>query len=129
MTIAWADLVEQGGNAELEASRWQIEYLLQAEAVKRHMRSNAHQSKVVRFPVYRDLAGLNFDASQVDRALVHKLADLSFTQDAQNVVLIVGAGTGNESYRFRHSTNEAKGLIRAKEQARKTKRKALQDDN
>ena len=94
MAMAWADLVEQGGNAELGASRWLIEHLLQAEAVNRHMRSIAHQTKAARFPVHRDLAGFNFEASQVDRALVHKLADLSFTQDAQNVVLIGGPGTG-----------------------------------
>ena len=94
MAMAWADLVEQGGNAELQASRWLIEHLLQAEEVNRHMRSIAHQTKAARFPVHRDLAGFNFEASQVDRTLVHKLADLSFTQDAQNVVLIGGPGTG-----------------------------------
>jgi DNA replication protein DnaC len=94
MAMAWADLVEQGGNGELQASRWLIEHLLQAEEVNRHMRSIAHQTKAARFPVHRDLAGFNFEASQVDRALVHKLADLSFTQDAQNVVLIGGPGTG-----------------------------------
>ena len=37
--------------------------------------------------------------------------------------------TGNESYRFRHSSNEARGRIKAREQARKTERKELQDDN
>lgn len=58
------------------------------------MRSIAHQTKAARFPVHRDLAGFNFEPSQVDRALAHKLADLSFTQDAQNVVLIGGPGTG-----------------------------------
>ena len=37
--------------------------------------------------------------------------------------------TGNESYRFRHSSNEARGRIKAREQASKAKRKELQDDN
>ena len=37
--------------------------------------------------------------------------------------------TGNESYRFRHSSNEARGRIKAREQARKTERKELHDDN
>ena len=31
MAGAWADLVEQGGNAGIESSRWLIEHLLQAE--------------------------------------------------------------------------------------------------
>jgi DNA replication protein DnaC len=94
MAAAWADLVEQGGSAQLGSSRWLVEHLLQAEEVSRHMRSIAHQTKAARFPVHRDLAGFNFEVSQVDKALVQKLADLSFTQDAQNVVLIGGPGTG-----------------------------------
>jgi len=94
MASAWADLMEQGGSAELTASRWLVEQLLQAEEVNRHMRSIAHQTKVARFPLHRDLAGFDFEVSPVDRALIMKLADLSFTQDAQNVVLIGGPGTG-----------------------------------
>ena len=67
---------------------------LLAVARNRHMRSIAHQTKVARFPVHRDLAGFDFEASAVDKALILKLADLSFTQDAQNAVLIGGPGTG-----------------------------------
>ena len=58
------------------------------------MRSIAHQMKAARFPMHRDMAGSDFEASQVDQALIQKLADLSFTEDAQNVVLIDGPGTG-----------------------------------
>jgi DNA replication protein DnaC len=94
MANAWADLVEQGGSAELASSRWLVEHLLQAEEVNRHMRSIAHQTKAARFPLHRDLAGFDFEVSQVDKTLIFKLADLSFTQDAQNVVLIGGPGTG-----------------------------------
>jgi DNA replication protein DnaC len=95
MAGAWADLVEQGGGGtELESSRWLVEHLLQAEEVDRHMRSIAHQTKAARFPIHRDLAGFDFEVSPVDKALIHKLSDLSFTDDAQNVVLIGGPGTG-----------------------------------
>ena len=44
--------------------------------------------------MHRDLAGFDFAASPVDKALIHKLSDLSFTAAAQNVVLIGGPGTG-----------------------------------
>ncbi|TXG96283.1 MAG: AAA family ATPase [Rhodocyclaceae bacterium] len=94
MASAWADLVEQGGSSELTTSRWVIEHLLQAEEVNRYMRSIAHQTKAARFPLHRDLAGFDFEVSPVDKALILRLADLSFTQDAQNVVLIGGPGTG-----------------------------------
>jgi DNA replication protein DnaC len=94
MAAAWADLTVHGGDSTLDASRWLIEHLLQAEDVDRVMRSIAHQMKSARFPMHRDMAGFDFEASQVDKALIQKLADLSFTEDAQNVVLIGGPGTG-----------------------------------
>ena len=94
MAGAWAELAEQGDGLGVQTSRWLVEHLLQSEDVDRSMRSIAHQMKSARFPVHRDLAGFDFGASQVDKALVGKLADLTFTEDAQNVVLIGGPGTG-----------------------------------
>lgn len=94
MATAWADLTAQGGDSTLDSSRWLIEHLLQAEDVDRALRSIAHQMKSARFPVHRDIAGFDFEASIVDRILMGKLANLSFTEDAQNVVLIGGPGTG-----------------------------------
>lgn len=94
MATAWSDLTAQGGDSTLDSSRWLIEHLLQAEDVDRALRSIAHQMKSARFPVHRDIAGFDFDASIVDRILMGKLANLSFTEDAQNVVLIGGPGTG-----------------------------------
>ena len=94
MAGAWGELMEQDGGSTIQNSRWLIEHLLQAEDVDRQMRSIAHQMKAARFPIHRDLAGFDFQVSQVDKALIKKLSDLSFTQDAQNVVLIGGPGTG-----------------------------------
>ena len=94
MAGAWADLVEQGGNAGIESSRWLIEHLLQAEGTDRVMRSVSHQMKAAKFPVHRDLAGFDFEVSAVDRKLVSTLVTTALTDDARNVVLVGGPGTG-----------------------------------
>ncbi len=94
MAGAWADLVEQGGSAGLDTSRWLVEHLLQAETTDRAMRSVSHQMHSAKFPVHRDLAGFDFEGSPADRKLIHTLAELTFTDAAQNVVLVGGPGTG-----------------------------------
>ncbi|MGX0940446.1 DNA replication protein DnaC [Cupriavidus metallidurans] len=94
MAQAWAELEAQGDGVGMQTSRWLVEHLLRAEHVERHMRSVAHQMKSARFPLHRDLAGFDFEGSAVDAALVRQLANLSFTDQAHNVVLIGGPGTG-----------------------------------
>jgi len=94
MALAWEELTENGETARTDSSKWLIEYLLDAEDTNREMRSISHQMKSARFPLHRDLAGFDFAASPVDRNLINKLSDLSFTEQAHNVVLIGGPGTG-----------------------------------
>ena len=94
MAGAWADLVAQGGNAGIESSRWLIEHLLEAEATDRAMRSVSRHMHAAKFPVHRDLADFDFEVSPVDRKLVATLATTAFTDDAHNVVLVGGCGTG-----------------------------------
>src|SRR6476646_114632 len=94
MAGAWADLVAQGTLATLESSRWLIEHLLEVERGERAMRSISYQMSAAKFPVHRDLAGFDFEHSQVERALINQLSDLSFTEAAHNVVFIGGPGTG-----------------------------------
>ena len=94
MAGAWADLVEQGRSAGLDSARWLIEHLLQAEQTDRAMRSVSHQMHAAKFPMHRDLAGFDFEVSPVDRKLVTTLANTAFTEQAHNVVLVGGPGTG-----------------------------------
>jgi len=98
MASAWSDLIEQGGGggggAALDSSRWLLEHLLQAETTDRAMRSVSHQMHTAKFPVHRDLAGFDFEASKVDRKLIHSLAETAFTDAAHNAVLVGGPGTG-----------------------------------
>lgn len=93
MVSAWTDLLAQGEDS-VASSKWLIEHLLRAEYTDRAMRSVSHQMTAAKFPVHRDLAGFDFDSSKVDQALVRQLATLTFTDTAQNAVLIGGPGTG-----------------------------------
>jgi DNA replication protein DnaC len=94
MAGAWCDLEEQGASSGLDASRWLVEHLLQAETTDRAMRSTQYQMTSARFPVHRDLAGFDFSASVVDQRLITQLATLEFTEAAHNAVLVGGPGTG-----------------------------------
>ena len=71
-----------------------LETLLKAEVAERDVRSINYQMKAARFPAYRDLAGFDFNESQVDEALVRALQRCEFIDDAQNVVFVGGPGTG-----------------------------------
>jgi DNA replication protein DnaC len=93
MASAWTDLMAQG-TTSTESSRWLIEHLLEAENTDRAMRSVSYQMNAAKFPVHRDLAGFDFDSSNVDQHLVRELATLAFTDTAQNAVFIGGPGTG-----------------------------------
>ena len=73
MADAWSDMESQGDRA---------------------MRSIDYQLRLARFPIYRDLAGFDFEQSKVDKRLITDISDLSFTDQSHNVVLIGGTGTG-----------------------------------
>lgn len=94
MLEAWEGVSAAGDAIGMQTSRWLIEHLLQAEHTDRHMRSISYQMQSAKFPVHRDLAGFEFEQSKVDRSLIDGLADMTFTEQAHNVVFIGGTGTG-----------------------------------
>jgi len=94
MAGAWLDLAASGNTALLDGNQGLMEHLLDAESTDRTVRSIRYQMHIARFPVHRDLAGFDFAASAVDRQLVEQLAGCTFTDTAQNVVLVGGTGTG-----------------------------------
>lgn len=94
MADAWDALLAQGTSAAVESARWLVEHLLDEEHTSRAMRSIRHQMHAAKFPVHRDLAGFDFEQSKVDRGLIIELAEFTFTEQAHNVVLIGGTGTG-----------------------------------
>ena len=71
-----------------------LSILTQAEVADREVRSIAYQMKAAKFPVHRDLAGFNFEQSDVNQALINSLFRCEFISDSHNIVLVGGPGTG-----------------------------------
>jgi DNA replication protein DnaC len=93
MAQAASDLIEQGAPA-FDAAVPILSQLLKAEVAEREVRSISYQIKAARFPAYKDLAGFDFTASEVNEALVRQLHRGDFMGNADNIVLIGGPGTG-----------------------------------
>lgn len=85
--------MEQGSPA-FEAAVPIISQLLKAETAEREVRSVAYQIKAARFPAYKDLTGFDFTSSEVNEALMRQLHRCEFINNADNVVLVGGPGTG-----------------------------------
>ncbi len=68
--------------------------LIRAEQADRKVRSLQYQLKVARFPHPRDLAGFNFAESPLEAEPLQALAAGEFVEQAQNLILIGGTGTG-----------------------------------
>jgi len=93
MAQAVTDLMEQGAPA-FDAAVPMLAQLLKAELAEREVRSIAYHMKAARFPAYKDLSGFTFADSEINEAMVRQLHRCEFLEDAHNVVLIGGPGTG-----------------------------------
>ncbi|BCH57144.1 ATP-binding protein (plasmid) [Agrobacterium vitis] len=93
MAQAVGELTEQGSPA-FEAAIPILSQLLKAETAEREVRSTAYQLKIARFPAYRDLNGFDFASSEINEALVRQLHRCEFVDEANNIMLVGGPGTG-----------------------------------
>jgi DNA replication protein DnaC len=90
-------------------SEWQTEYsmqqkpvmpevwldlLIEAEQADRHARSLSYQLKAARFPIHRDLLRFDWQETPLQRARIEQLATASFMEQAYNLILVGGTGTG-----------------------------------
>ena len=92
-----AHAIEELGNQNSPAFNQalpMLDSLIKAEVAEREVRSVNYQLRVAKFPVYRDLVGFDFSQSLVNEAMVKQLHRCDFMEQAQNVVLIGGPGTG-----------------------------------
>ena len=68
--------------------------LLAAEIAAKNARSINYQLTIAKLPLVKELAGLSFDGTPINGALIEQLSAGAFLADQRNVVLVGGTGTG-----------------------------------
>ena len=71
-----------------------LDRLIEAEQVDRQARSLNYQLKAARFPMHRDLMSFDWQETPLQRARIEQLASAGFMDQAYNLILVGGTGTG-----------------------------------
>jgi DNA replication protein DnaC len=93
MAAALEELLAERPRTTAAPLAW-IRCLIEAEQVERQVRSLRYQLRVARFPIHRELDHFQWEESDVKRELIEPLANGEFTQEANNLILVGGTGTG-----------------------------------
>ena len=68
--------------------------LLKAEIAAKNARSINYQMTIAKLPLAKELAGLSFEGTPINGALIEQLSTGAFLADQRNIVLVGGTGTG-----------------------------------
>jgi DNA replication protein DnaC len=93
MAAAWTELLAEGPRQPMRPEAW-LDRLIEAEQADRQVRSLRYQLKAARFPIHRDLSGLDWVETPLPQAQVEQLATAAFMESAHNLILVGGTGTG-----------------------------------
>lgn len=93
MVAAWSEWQAEGNPRPVMPEVW-LDRLIEAEQADRQARSLRYQLKVARFPIHRDLLGFVWAETPLQQAQVEQLATAAFMDQARNLILVGGTGTG-----------------------------------
>lgn len=71
-----------------------IKLLTEAEKEERRVRSIQYQMRIARFFHHKDFATFDYKAAAVTSEQIDPFCDGRFTEDAHNLILVGGTGTG-----------------------------------
>lgn len=77
----------------MQPEAW-LDRLTDAEQADRQVRSLRYQMKTARFPIHRDLTGIDWAETPLPQAQIEQLASSAFMESAHNLILVGGTGTG-----------------------------------
>jgi DNA replication protein DnaC len=93
MATAWNELQAEKPKQVHRPELW-LERMLAAEQTDRQLKSLRYQLKSARFPIHRDLLGIDWSETPLAQALLEQLATAGFMETAHNLILVGGTGTG-----------------------------------
>ena len=93
MALAWSELQAEKPRQAHRPESW-MERLIHAEQTNRQLKSLRYQLKTARFPIHRDLTGINWAETPLSQTVVEQLATAGFMETAHNLILVGGTGTG-----------------------------------
>jgi DNA replication protein DnaC len=93
MATAWSELLAEGVRRPMQPEAW-LDRLIDAEQADRQVRSLRYQMKAARFPIHRDLTGIDWAETPLPQAQIEQLATAAFMESAHNLILVGGTGTG-----------------------------------
>lgn len=93
MATAWGELQAEKPKQVHRPEVW-MEKLLVAEQTDRQLKSLRYQLKAARFPIHRDLVGINWAETPLSQVVIEQLASAAFMETAHNLILVGGTGTG-----------------------------------
>lgn len=93
MATAWSELQAEKPRQTHRPETW-MERLIVAEQTDRQLRTLRYQLKAARFPIHRDLLGIDWAETPLAQTVVEQLASAAFMDSAHNLILVGGTGTG-----------------------------------
>jgi len=93
MAAACNEMLAEGPRRPVQPEAW-LDRLIEAELADRQVRSLRYQLKTARFPVHRDLVGIDWGETPLPQAQIEHLAQAGFMETAHNLILVGGTGTG-----------------------------------
>ncbi len=97
MATAWGELLAEGRRQPMQPEAW-LDRLIEAEQTDRQVRSLRYQLKAARFPIHRDLTGIDWAETPLPQAQFQQLATAAFMESAHNLILVGGTGTGKTHF-------------------------------
>ena len=95
MAEIWVDIkAEAPLRQQTLAPESLLSQLINAEIIDRQTRNLRYQLKTAKFPIHRDLVNFKWDETPLSKQQIEQLATAKFMDDAHNLILVGGTGTG-----------------------------------